>query len=585
MPSVVIQNFNNGLDARNMPEATQGGALLRANNCVINHGGEVEKHEAWNKIFSLPTGKTFGLRVISDITHVFGSVANPGAMPQKTVYDQLVPASGANMTGVIDTELFDGKIYVIATFDDGHIVHFYDGTEVTDLVDRTAVGKVTIAGTSGTVDDITVDGIQITIGQIGFNTDLTQTAKDVARNINYNKTAPNYRATPYGATVIISADLPGTDANGKIVSAAYSGLVVTVTVSPMAGGSAHPANEYQPGTFAYTSTEKMHSINKSVVHFSDINLPMAYDPTGPGAGAGFINMANHVTGSEEVVAAAVYFNSHGFFTRSNIQIWNLDPDPDYNAREQTLQNTGAVAPQSVVAYGNDVVYLSNTGVRSLQIRDSSRAANVNDIGTSIDPLLQELIANNRQDTQEAQAIVDPLTQRYYLSIGEDIYIFNFFPGNDVNAWTKSEPGFKVEQFDTRELRIVCRAGDSIYQLGGPTGANGVCPTNRYGTRGSSDNVQADIITPFIDAGDPSRFKLEKGLDLAIEGEWDVYLLTDPKDLTVQLPICTLNESTFKIGRLPLDGYGTHFAFRFVSRGYQYARISKILQHFDLGEQQ
>jgi hypothetical protein len=613
MSTVVIEDFKAGLDARNMPEATLAGALLRADNCVINYGGEVEKLEAWRKVFNLPEFQTYGLEIADDEVHVFGTDTPSPKLPQKVQYVQLAPASGANMTGVLDTELFDGKIYVIATFDDGKIVHFYDGVEITDWVDGGAVNKFTITtGSSGNIERVIVKigltELELLTGNVPFNGTIRQTAKDVAENISNTKTIPNFRATSLDDEVIITRDEEGTAANSYKLEIRSTGMLTDVPNEDFTGGFALPASKFQAGTYAKTATSKMYVLAKSILHFSAIDDPTDFDPrspvgTGTGVGAGFINIANHARGNEQLVAIAEYFERYAIYGKDTIQIWSLDADEDLNARVQTIRNSGAISAYSVVGFGVDTAYLDRSGIRSLRSRDSSRSANVNDIGTAIDPIIQDLIVNQANETKRSQAAIDPLTGRYFLSIGKAINIFSFFPSNKVSGWTRSLPGFEVEKFAQRQLRIIARYDDGIYQLSGSQQASGFCDMGRYGSATNADaetnnpdapyadsdgnvlNRQADIITPFIDAGDPSRFKVLKGLDLVIEGQWQVYLLTDPRDISKQTEVCKIENSSLKLGRIPMNAHSTHFALRFVSIGSDFSRISKILGHFDSAEQE
>ena len=139
------------------------------------------------------------------------------------------------------------------------------------LIDRTAVAEITLAsGSSGQVENIQVDGVYITIGTIPFNNTLEQTAKDVAFNINQHVTIPNYRATSLGTKVVISADDPGTAANNRTLVSAYTGVIITPNSTTLTGGTAHLVGEFQPGRFAYTAEEKLHTLNKSIVNFSHL---------------------------------------------------------------------------------------------------------------------------------------------------------------------------------------------------------------------------------------------------------------------------------------------------------------------------
>lgn len=75
--------------------------------------------------------------------------------------------------------------------------------DVTTL-EKPGEGSVELTGgSSGSVDGITVDSVEIMSGAVAFNTSLAQTAIDVADNINKNYTSPNYHARAVGAKVYI----------------------------------------------------------------------------------------------------------------------------------------------------------------------------------------------------------------------------------------------------------------------------------------------------------------------------------------------------------------------------------------------
>lgn len=81
------------------------------------------------------------------------------------------------------------------------------------IIDMTAIssqGTVTLdAGASGSVDGITVDGIQIMSGAEAFDNDLPTTAENVAANITAHTSSPNYNAVAVGAEIQIESESGG----------------------------------------------------------------------------------------------------------------------------------------------------------------------------------------------------------------------------------------------------------------------------------------------------------------------------------------------------------------------------------------
>ena len=138
-----IQNFRFGLDARRSELTSQPGTLLRAVDCHVTQGAELEKRKAFVKT-ALPANTFPGLPTLT--THlVFGSIAPP-AMPGGFTYQQLTSPLGSAMTALIGATLFDGKAFVIAAFGADGTFCFYDGTLVEDYI----AGLVMTGGTSDT---------------------------------------------------------------------------------------------------------------------------------------------------------------------------------------------------------------------------------------------------------------------------------------------------------------------------------------------------------------------------------------------------------------------------------------------------
>jgi len=101
-----------------------------------------------------------------------------------------------------------------------------------------STGTVTLTGgASGSVDTLTVNSVEIMGAAVAYNSSLTQTAADVAAQINRFKSSPNYEATSSGAVVtIIAMPGTGTSPNGYVVASTVT--TITKTDANMASGVA-----------------------------------------------------------------------------------------------------------------------------------------------------------------------------------------------------------------------------------------------------------------------------------------------------------------------------------------------------------
>ena len=104
-----------------------------------------------------------------------------------------------------------------------------------------ATGTVTLTGgAAGSVDSITVNGVNAMSGAVSFTTDLATTATAVASNINAHTSSPNYTAVAVGAVITITAVTTGSATNGYAVVATTT--TITATDTDMTGGQ----NAYVP---------------------------------------------------------------------------------------------------------------------------------------------------------------------------------------------------------------------------------------------------------------------------------------------------------------------------------------------------
>jgi len=103
-----------------------------------------------------------------------------------------------------------------------------------------ATGTVTLSGSAGSVNTLTVNGVEVLGAAVPFDGTLAQTALDVAAQINRNKSAPDYTASAAGAVVTIAA-LPDSGAAPNTFVLAGGLTTLSAIYSALTGGVA-PVN-------------------------------------------------------------------------------------------------------------------------------------------------------------------------------------------------------------------------------------------------------------------------------------------------------------------------------------------------------
>lgn len=333
MGTIWVRELIGGLDTRRMPEAAPDGTLIRADDGHITSGGEFEKRAAFVPRYALPAG-TVGLAHTRNSLIVFGHQTEPGGIPPGVVYQRLQHPDSVALARILSYDLFAGRVYVVAQFEDTSIHHFYDGVRVEDwfdgraratfeiisgheapLVEATGSFRITggTAGSGNEIVDVTVNGVSLISAPVAFVSDASATALAVANAINAHTSAPDYTATSDDETVIIESVGVGPAANGLVVAVDPDGDVTVGDIGNMAGGAVLPASRVTGVT-----------VNGEPV----IGGPVLY--------------ATSVAAMAEAVAAAI----------------NAFPgDPDYSAVASGGRVT-IIAPEASTAFNNHPVVVS-----------------------------------------------------------------------------------------------------------------------------------------------------------------------------------------------------------------------------------
>lgn len=567
MPTIWIQKFKEGLDARRLPETTNSGALIRAVDGHISRGGEFEKRAAFVPTYTLPAGETVSLAATADSIYVFGSAAAP-AVPAGVAYQRL--ESGADtLERVVSWDLFDGLIYAAAEFSSGDVEHFWDAFPASRAGRRAFTGIFVLSGNVGDTVDILVDGVSATGGPVAWVGTVDDMAAALAAAIDGTTSSPDYIATFVSSTDAfrLEAAEPGEAANGRVPTVVNTGTAFVIDTGAFVFG----VDPYDTSTrYVRTIDTKEYTLSGSDLQFSSIGDPSDWDGENGGTGFGFIDTSSYTSGSEDLTAVVEFRDAGAVFSQRTIQIWRLEADPDDNALRQRLRNTGTSCPKSITQYGDgDIFYLDESGLRSLRARDSSSAASTYGVGVKVDPLI---VAKLRSLTEGERSLVvgliEPVTGNFWLIMKDTIFVYAFFEEEKVSGWTTYLPGFTVDDAVVFDRRVYLRSGDTIYVYGG------------LETGQETDDTVAEMWTAYQDGEDPAKAKTWRGFDAAVSGEWAVAVGASLQDTDEEDDVCIISRTTYNDERIGLVGQSTHLNLRLRSRGDGPAVVGACALHYE-----
>lgn len=318
------------------------------------------------------------------------------------------------------------------------------------------------------------------------------------------------------------------------------------------------------GTYSRTYKTKMYRTSAGYLYFSGTGDPSVTDPDSTAnPGAGFINLAINDPEGESVNGMEVFYNQMAVFARLTTQIWTLDPDPTNDALSQVLR-IGSPAPYTILQFGTgDVLFLSDSGVRSLKALTINLAASVSDVGSAIDLIVTPVAAAEGPSVFFAQAVVEPIHGRYWLFLKDTIYVLSYFPAGNITAWSTFTPGFNVNNFAVAQNRVFAfDTSNHVFAYGG-------ADLNTY------DNSKVTVRTPHLSADKPTTNKRVKSIDVIATNNWSVQvgMLANATD---NFELCAnITDNTLGAMSIPFAGYGTHIAVHLEHQGDGPATLSAI----------
>ncbi len=167
-------------------------------------------------------------------------------------------------------------------------------------------GTVSLTGgASGSVNTLTVNSVEIMGAAVNFNTSLTQTAADVAAQINAYHSYAEYIATSSAAVVTITA-LPGSGTAPNTLTVASTVTTITKTDANMAGGVA-AVNGLKWGAPAATVIAKLAS--------------QTWSGTNGNTGtAGYYRMYGSVADAGGLDSGTIYYREDGAISTSGAEL-------------------------------------------------------------------------------------------------------------------------------------------------------------------------------------------------------------------------------------------------------------------------
>jgi hypothetical protein len=469
-----------GLNTQDPSLEISSGYAAIAQNCVIDKFGRIGARQGYQKI--------------NTSTGTLGS-------NQVTVIHELIETSGAI------TVLFfgNGKLFKLGLATSG------------------AVAEYNIAQYGSNASPIS----EYTTGVIGLGsiTELTYGGGGTAPTFNAgNWQAVSLNGVAYffqGNNTPIIYDPAVSTATYRRVSE-KSGYVATVP-------SANVAISAYGRIWAANTTS-----NNTTVYFSDLLAGHVWS-TGTSGSLDVSRVWSN--GSDEIMGLAAHNGFLFIFGRQQILVYGNATTPSNMALVDTISNIGCIARDSIQNTGKDVVFLSNSGIRSVLRTIQEKSAAIGDLSKNIRNDFLVTVAS--ESASQLKSVFSEQNGFYLLSCPTSNKVYCF------DTKTKLEDGsYRVTIWDSIAPQSFCsrRNGDLLI---GKTGY----VTKYTGYQDDTSSYQMKYYTNNADLGNDNQTSLLKKVKIVVVGGsnqaisifWGYDFSSNYQSQTVSIPIQAVSE--------------------------------------------
>jgi len=209
-------------------------------------------------------------------------------------------------------------------------------------------------------------------------------------------------------------------------------------------------------------------------------------------------------GSDTIVALASHNNFLVIFGKRQMLIYQGAEDPATMALADTIVGIGCAARDSVQATGKDLLFLSDSGVRTLSRTVQEKSAPIADVSKNIRSALIEYLLS---EEGHIASVYSP----------EDAFYLVYLPTSNItycfDTRTPLQDGsYRTTTWTTINPVCMARTRSGELLIGKP---NGIAKYTGY--RDNDIPYQMSYFTNYIDFGAPSNLKILKNLKITVIG--------------------------------------------------------------------
>ena len=321
-------------------------------------------------------------------------------------------------------------------------------------------------------------------------------------------------STPsFPTTVGLAVNDPSkfTDTNGAVVLTSMSWIAINRAV----------LDTNNPQTTAVTiGASHVFAGNNDICDYSAAVNPIDWTSTN---NAGYLPTGLNNYGDNPISALALYRGNLIVFNAGGYQMWQIDPDPQ-NMAFLDAQPVGCIWTRSCQSVANDLIFLTEIGVRNLGTIGATANMAIGNTGQPVDPLI---IAQIQAATYDPFTIYYPGRGQYWLIYGPQAFVLTINGLQGTKSWSRYIFPQVITDATLNSGSLYLRtSGSLVWQLNAETVYD---DDNTVIATASPVSFNSVVQWPYLDQGALGLNKMLIGVDLVGDGGCILQIGFDQQD--------------------------------------------------------
>jgi hypothetical protein len=235
--------------------------------------------------------------------------------------------------------------------------------------------------------------------------------------------------------------------------------------------------------------------------------------------AGYLPTGLNNYGDNPVAMLTLYRSNLMVFNAGGYQMWQVDPDPA-NMALLDAQAIGSIWPRAAQSVGNDLLFLTETGVRNLGTVGATANMQIGNSGQPVDPLVK---AQLQLGTYDPLSLYYPGRGQYWLIFGPQAFVL-MMNGAGMKTWSRYIFPDSITDYALSGGKLFLRtAGNLVWQLDAAT---------QVDDSGGANIVFNSVIQwPYLDMSSGNLTDALVGVDFVGDGQASVQIGFNESDQT------------------------------------------------------